>query len=369
MSFNYGRNSCRGKNFILLDRRLMKLNRKRKWLIIQQYIIGWILAFVFLSIVRGEGTEELGSVQFELGKSMIVSFFGGIIFGSISGYAQLLTEERGYNAISIQRLLIYRTLYVILFLCTIVVLAYLLFGQNISFLEFAFEPGSFAIYLYIVVVDIFMFCFRQINLFFGSNNLWKLFSGKFYSPHEEERILMFLDLQSSTSHAERLGHIQYSKLIQDCFNDLGVVVENAAEIYQYVGDEVVLSWNMTDGLNDQNCVKAYFKFRDQILSRTDYYHSKYDCLPYFKAGINAGIVTVAEVGKYKKEIAYHGDTINTASRIQGMCNSFEKDLIISESLKDRLSREGFEFEGLGSIELKGKQKTVYLYAVEELDKI
>jgi len=39
--------------------------------------------------------------------------------------------------------------------------------------------------------------------------------------------------------------------------------------------------------------------------------------------MNAGVVTVAEVGKYKKEIAYHKDTINTAARIQVKCNELK----------------------------------------------
>lgn len=341
----------------------MKLQNKRKWRIIRQYIIGWILAFVFLSIVRGEGTEELGSVQFELSKSILVSLVGGTIFGAISGYAQILTEERGYKKMSIQSLLAARIAYVLLFLATIISLAYLLFGKDISYFEFVFEPGSFAIYLYIVVTDIFMFSFRQVNLFLGSNNLWKLFRGKFYTPREEERVFMFLDLQSSTTHAERLGHIQYSKLIQDCFNDLGVVVENEAEIYQYVGDEAILTWELKEGLKNQNCLAAYFNFKNQLIKKKDYYARHYNCLPHFKAGVHAGIITVTEVGKYKKEIAYHGDTINTAARIQGKCNEFGKELLISEHLKNKLDTASFHFEELGSIELKGKERKVLLYAV------
>jgi adenylate cyclase len=341
----------------------MKLQNKRKWQIIQQYILGWSLAFVFLSIVRGEGTEELGSVKFELGKSILVSLIAGTFFGALSGYAQILTEEHGYKKMSIQRLLAFRIVYVVLFLITILSFAYLVFGKDISYFDFAFEPGSFAIYLYIVTVDIFMFGIRQVNLFLGSNNLWRLFRGKFYTPHEEERIFMFLDLQSSTSHAERLGHILYSKLIQDCFNDLGIVTENNAEIYQYVGDEVILTWKLQDGLEKQNCIQAYFNFKRQLAAKKEYYLKNYNCTPHFKAGIHAGIVTVTEVGKYKKEIAYHGDTINTAARIQSKCNEFEKELLISGYLKNLLRDSLFNFDELGSIALKGKESKVPLYAV------
>ena len=341
----------------------MKFKNKRRWQIIKQYSVGWTLAFIFLGIVRGGGTRELGSVQFEVWESILTAFLTGPIFGAISGYAQILTEESGSKRISIRKLLALRVVYVLLFLVSLIALAYAFYGEDLSFIEFAFEPGSYAIYFYIVSVDIFMLGLRQVNLFLGSNNLWQLFRGKFYTPREEERIFMFLDLQSSTKHAENLGHIEYSKMIQDCFNDLGVVVENEAEIYQYVGDEAILTWKLEDGLRDQNCLNAYFNFQQQLGLRKEHYLQKYNCTPIFKAGMNAGIVTVAEVGKFKKEIAYHGDTINTAARIQGKCNELQHELLISESLKDKLSNSGFTFARLGSKELKGIKKQVLLYGV------
>lgn len=343
----------------------MNFRNKRRWQIIKHYSIGWTLAFIFLSIVRGEGTEELGSVQIEFWKAILTAFFMGPIFGSISGYAQILTEEHGYKQVSFQKLLALRFLFSILFVISIILLAYAVYGENGGLIKFAFEPGSFAIYFYIVSVDIFMFSLRQVNLFLGSNNLWKLLRGKYYIPREEERIFMFLDLKASTSHAEKLGHIKYSKMIQDCFNDLGVVVENEAEIYQYVGDEVILTWQLRDGLRNQNCINAYFNFKQQLEKKRDYYLSTYKITPNFKAGINAGMVTVTEIGKYKKEIAYHGDTINTAARIQGKCNEFKKELLISGSLKDKLGNTDFTFENLDSIELRGKDSQVRIYSVNK----
>lgn len=343
----------------------MKFRNKRRWRIIRDYCIGWTLALVFLSIVRGMGTTENGTIQMDFWTSMLFSISLGPVFGSISGYAQVLTEEKVYKRISIQRLILLRLVYVILFLLSLISITYLIFrvfyDLNIGFIDYAFDEGSFPVYLYLVVVDLGMSILRQINLLLGENNLGKLLRGKFYSPREEERIFMFLDLQSSTQIAEKLGHIKYSMLIQDCFNDLAVVVENEAEIYQYVGDEVILTWEAKEGIRNLNCINAYFRFRRQLEKKRSYYEQKYGCMPFFKAGMNVGIVTVTEVGKYKKEIAYHGDTINTAARIQGKCNDFRKELLISESLKNRLNTNAFQFEMLGSIPLRGKEKEVLIY--------
>lgn len=348
----------------------MNFRKKRRWRIIKNYSLGWVLALVFYSIIRGEGTRELGSVQIEVWRSILISFIIGPIIGVISGYAQILTEEKIDQRISILKLITLRFIFALLFLTTIIVVAYFLvvplMGVNIGLIEFAFEPGSFAIYLYILTVDIFLAILRQVNLLLGEKNLWKLVRGQFYIPREEERIFMFLDLQASTQLAEKLGHIKYSMLIQDCFNHLGIVEESEAEIYQYVGDEVILTWKLEDGLRNQNCLKAYFNFKQELSDTEEYYLNKYDCKPFFKAGMNAGVVTITEVGKYKKEIAYHGDTINTAARIQAKCNDFNQALLISDHVKDKLDQSGFEFTPLGDIPLKGKESEVVIYAVTEI---
>ncbi len=340
----------------------MNFKNRRRWKIIRDYSIGWTLAFIFLCIVRGEGTQELGSVQFEMWKAIGFSFLIGPLFGALSGYAQVLTEEHGYKKLSLGKLLLLRLLFAVLFVTLLIVLSYFIVGQPVDFLTFAFEPGSFAIYFFITCVDIFMFCLRQINLFLGKDNLAKLLRGKFYNPREEERIFMFLDLQSSTTHAENLGHITYSTMIQDCFNDLGIVIENEAEIYQYVGDEAILTWKLRDGLRNQNCIQAYYNFKNQLEKRRDHYLNTYNLMPHFKAGLNSGIVTVTEVGKYKKEIAYHGDTINVAARIQAKCNALGRELLVSGNLVDQLNGQGAAFEKIDSIALRGKEEKVLVYA-------
>ena len=91
----------------------------------------------------------------------------------------------------------------------------------------------------------------------------------------------------------------------------------------------------------------------------------YGEIPTFKAGANFGRVMVAEVGYLKKEIAYHGDTINTAARIRGMCHQYGKDFLISGVLRDALNGgTNYVFESQGIAELKGKESKVEIFSVE-----
>jgi len=62
-----------------------------------------------------------------------------------------------------------------------------------------------------------------------------------------------------------------------------------------------------------------FAYDKLLINKSEYYRNKYGMVPKFKAGANSGYVTVAEVGELKKELAYHGEVLNTAARIQGKC--------------------------------------------------
>ncbi|MEL6843832.1 MAG: adenylate/guanylate cyclase domain-containing protein, partial [Bacteroidota bacterium] len=170
---------------------------------------------------------------------------------------------------------------------------------------------------------------------------------------------------------EKLGHVLYSQLLQDCFFDLtDAVMKHQAEIYQYVGDEVVLSWEMTSGLDKANCLHAYFSFMDTIEERKNYYAEKYGIVPVFKAGVNLGKVMVAEVGIIKKEIAYHSDVLNTAARIQGQCNKAGRSLLCSPDLIAAIQNwEGLRYEEVGSVSLKGKAQKMLLFAIEQANTI
>ena len=205
-----------------------------------------------------------------------------------------------------------------------------------------------------------------MNNKFGPGILLPMLLGKYRKPRVEERVFMFMDLKSSTSYAEKLGHIQYSRMIQNCFRDVNKVLPNYfAEVYQYVGDEVVLTWQKEEGLNNRNCINFYFGFCEQLNKNKHEYEKEFGLLPKFKASAHVGEITVAEVGNFKREIAYHGDTINIAARIQSVCNLYKKDFLISEDLKNCFNSEtSFESIFVDETILKGKTKSIKIYSVE-----
>ncbi len=183
---------------------------------------------------------------------------------------------------------------------------------------------------------------------------------------EVVRIFMFLDIRSSTSIAETLGHLKYFELLNDFFNDIAEPIErNKGEIYQYVGDEVVVSWPFHDGIDNANCLNCFYDIMDTIDNLSSRYMDKYKLVPSFKAGMHFGKVSTGVIGTLKKEIIYTGDVLNTASRIEGQCNAYKVNILLSQDLIDNLPvSQSFNSRKLGEINLRGKSSTMTLFTVD-----
>lgn len=285
--------------------------------------------------------------------------------------------SRGLDAPAIRRRP-YGTLILLHFLCNVASVAIVLGGLRVAdFLAAgeAFSAEAFksrllsvnflVVLLYFSLVSFSYFIFREIDRKFGPGNLRKVVAGTFYHPREIETVVMFLDLKDSTTFAERLGHLEFGSLVQDCFIDMSVVIRFDAQFYQYVGDEAILLWDVERGTANANCLQAFFAFNHRLGERSDYYQSRYGLVPEFKAGVNVGPATVLEVGEIKREISYLGDVLNTAARIQGQCNARGEKLLISETLRARLKAipDHLEIEEIGEAELRGRAEAVRIHRV------
>ncbi|MEM6686548.1 MAG: adenylate/guanylate cyclase domain-containing protein, partial [Bacteroidota bacterium] len=312
-------------------------------------ILFWVLAFSFMIIIRYFGIfEEKGvsiAPKYEVPLLDLLTYVAissvpfGILYAAIEFlFDRYLAKNLSLGVIVFTKNFLY--LVMLIFLVSYVV-EYTGYILDVSLEEergwWRTNKTFWSIMIFFVVASL-VFSFVKIaNEKFGRGVFVKMLMGRYRKPKEEERIFMFLDLKSSTTFAENLGHYLYSQLIQDCFYDLNVIVRTYdAEIYQYVGDEAVLSWTYKRGIKRNNAVALYFGFYERIQSRSEYYQEKYGLVPEFKAGIHGGALMVTEVGSIKKEIAYHGDVINTTARIQSQCNVYKSSVLISESLLNDL---------------------------------
>lgn len=335
----------------------------------------WIGAAFLFGFIRVWGTESLPSFErvldfhvFQFSFYMLILGLSiGIPFGIMDSVLDnQWMRTRSYGRIILIKVLV--QLLIAIFSMSMLVLANNLWEEvRLSLMRFIFSETSLLWIIYSGIVSLLIYFLEVIRTKIGDRVLFNLILGKYHNPRVETRIFMFLDMKDSTTHGEKLGHIKFSSLIQDSLNDLtSAIIQHKVEVYQYVGDEAVLTWNFKEGFEGANCLEMYYSFMNTLRNRKNYYEKKYGFVPFFKAGVHLGEVTVSEVGIIKREIAYHSDVLNTAARIQGKCNDFKAELLISEELKDQLQNaKQFEYEHIGGISLKGKEQLVNIYQVKQ----
>jgi len=337
-------------------------------------VLYWFIAMNLYYVFRYFGLPEEHGI--EVSEDVIrmndnfffVSILAGVIFGFFHFLVQLITSTSRFKRKSFGQTLVIRGfLYLVTLIITgnvLVTTSETLFSAVIVVDPLIKTKGFWSFALFFTLMSSLYIFFEIVSEKFGRGVLMKMLLGSYRTPKEENRIFMFLDLKSSTTIAENLGHFEYSKLIQQCFYDLNeVAAKYDGEIYQYVGDEVVISWPYERGVKDNNCIDCFFDFQRKLESKRAYYEENFEILPEFKAGLHGGKLIVTEVGIMKKEIAYHGDVINTAARIQGECNKYNEKFLISENLLDKLNIIELKLKPLGEVALKGKLVPVKVVAV------
>ena len=231
---------------------------------------------------------------------------------------------------------------------------------------FITSPAFWILGLFVGMVMILVLFFLEVSDNLGQQVLTNFLTGKYHTPKEEERIFIFLDMRSSTTIAERLGHVHYFNMLNEYYADLSpAIVKNGGEIYQYVGDEVIVTWKAALGIKQNNCLNCFFQMKEALRERAPYYQSQYGLVPEFKAGMHMGRVTTGELGVIKKDITFTGDVLNTTARIQDLCNNHGADLIISQDLLNLLDiNSQYQLREIGTTALRGRDQQVQLFSLD-----
>jgi adenylate cyclase len=251
---------------------------------------------------------------------------------------------------------------------TVVYLGVILFALKLSGAVFPqpgqrdIERGDVLFSLAVTVVFVFIL---DLNTLLGQNVLLNFITGRYYRPRLESRVFLFLDMQGSTGLAERLGPLDFHRLLNWFVMDLtGPIVAARGEIHRYVGDELIATWKLKDGVASARCVEACFSAMERLARRAPDYSHEFGASVAVRAGLHCGPVVAGEMGSVKKEIVFLGDTVNTAARIQELCRETGERVIASADLIDRLELPGGIIKRpLGGLRLRGKGAELALYTL------
>lgn len=226
---------------------------------------------------------------------------------------------------------------------------------------------NYLIWLLIVVTTLIIL---MVNEKYGPGVFRDFLLGKYFHPKREERIFMFIDIRSATTIAEDIGEERYFNFLKDFFKDIApAIMYTRGEVYQYVGDEVVVTWKLRNGIYKINVLRCYFEMKRIMEKKKSKYINRYGVHPDFKVGAHIGQVMTGEVGILKREIAFSGDTLNTASRIQALCNNYGVDILVSKKLVEIFPYLPYRFKQkeIEKVELRGKTESIDLVTFELIE--
>jgi adenylate cyclase len=326
-----------------------------------------VLWFTVTAVVVGTVYSEInvashGGPLFSLKLLARGAFTGGLTASLLSSLEVFLLDEPLGGRFRQSPFLIHVMLKTLVYL--VVILAALNLGAwlfpapgegVIEFRDIAFS---------LIASFIFVFIF-DINRLLGQNVLLNFVTGRYHQPRLEERVFLLIDMEGSTGFAERLGELAFHRLLNRFVVDLTEpIVAARGEIHRYVGDELIATWKLNEGIAEARCVKACFAAIDRIAQRAPDYQREFGAAVAFRAGLHCGPVVTGEMGTVRKEIVFLGDTLNTAARIQDFSRQTGDRVLASADLIDRLALPpGVAKRSLGDLQLRGKKSEIALYAL------
>lgn len=223
--------------------------------------------------------------------------------------------------------------------------------------------------LRVVVVTTIALLVVQLEELMGRRMFVGILFGRYERPVTQERVVLTMDLVGSSALAERLGDLLYFRFLNRTYALMtDAVLRNEAEIYKYVGDEVIFTWPMDVGLRHENCMDLYFDIAERMAAHAAELEQEFGHVPMYRAAVHGGPVITARVGHIKRSIELSGDVMNSVSRMVDVAKAMKIGLLASAQLLDRMPRvsERFAVGDELTLPVKGKRREVRVRSAERL---
>ena len=179
--------------------------------------------------------------------------------------------------------------------------------------------------------------------------------------------VLFVDIRGFTTLSEKLSPREVVDLLNDYFENItNAVFNNQGTLDKFIGDAAMAVFNSPFDLEDYTykAVKTALDIQKCSEEIARISHEKTGIKIGFGVGVNCGEAIIGNMGsEYRVEFAAIGDTVNTASRLEGVAKAGQ--VIISKKVYDRLKGR-IDVTWLGNVSLKGKAKEVEIYQVNGL---
>lgn len=179
--------------------------------------------------------------------------------------------------------------------------------------------------------------------------------------------VMFCDIRGFTSISENMEPEKTVALLNEYFSGLEkCITAHGGVINKYIGDAVMALFGapIHSNTHASNAFKAALDMKKELIEMNKKFHQEGFPELHFGIGLNSGLVLAGNIGASNRiEYTVIGDTVNTASRIESLCKTYQKDLLISETTASLIEKEPDtkDLTFVAESEIRGRKEKVKLF--------
>lgn len=181
---------------------------------------------------------------------------------------------------------------------------------------------------------------------------------------ERELTVMFTDLRQFTTLSETLKPEEVVSLLNRYFTPMTALVrESEGTLDKFIGDALMAFWNAPLDIPNHpaRAVRTILAMLERLETLNSSLEADYGITLRMGAGLHTGAAYVGNMGS--QELTSYtaiGDTVNLASRLEGLCSRFGVNTVLSENVALRCD-PGTALHRLAKLRVKGRAEPVIVF--------
>jgi adenylate cyclase len=302
------------------------------------------------------------------GRSALVGMGYGVLMSGVLGAVEVfvlsgsMRDWLGQFSFSIE-LAIRSAIYAVI----IAVLQWLQPGEFIAGLPPQASAAEFWYgFVYSAIISVLFNLVFAITNLIGGRSFLNFITGRYHTPVEENRFVLFVDIAGSTGLAEQLGGVGIHRFLDRTFRLLtDPVVDYRGEVLNYIGDEVIVTWPDRSGAIDSRPLRCFAAMRAALSRAAGQFESEFGAAPRIRGSLHYGPVIVGEIGDVKRAIVFNGDVMNTAARLEELSRNVDGGFLASRAAMARFnSAPPFAVRDLGRLDIRGRADGIDVVGID-----
>lgn len=180
--------------------------------------------------------------------------------------------------------------------------------------------------------------------------------------------LFFSDIAGFTTMSEKFPPEEVKRILDEYLTAMTeIVFANNGIVDKYIGDAIMgiygSVYSQDRSIDALRCVKTALEMQEKMKELRQKWVSEGSIPMQIRIGVHSGEALVGNFGSpLKMDYTAIGDTVNTASRLEGLNKEFNTSIIISHSTYELVS-DKVNVKNLGPAPVKGKSEALHVYEV------